>query len=187
MKYPLRIAMVCFLISVAATLGFYYAGQPIIAAEQNFFWNIFLLLTAIALSLFMVKKQANFEDKTFVEDFKVAMQGGLVFVVLISLFVYVYHTSVDTNYIETRLTERMDYTIDNVPDEAAFAELQEADPTWQDKSYLDFIENQEDQAVPFISAKSLATGYLGFGLFMAMFFSIFTTFIFRKVVMRDMV
>ncbi len=184
MKIPVRIALICFLVSIVITLGFYYGGKPIIAAELNGFWNIFLLLSAIAIGLFTVRQKEGFVENSFIDDFKISMQGGAVFVLLLALFTYLYHTRIDTEYVEGRLIERLDANIQNVPDEATYLKLQKEDPTWADKSYLDYIENQEDQATPILSAKSLAIGYLAFGLVMALFFSIFTTLIFRKVVLR---
>ena len=186
MKLPLRVAMICFLVSVAITFSFYFLGEKIKAAELSGLWNMFLLIVAIAISLFLVKKQANFETKSFIEDFKVALQGGMVFVVLISVFTYAYHAKIDTTYVDYRLDEHLARNIQNVPDEATYLKLQKEDVTWKGKSYLDYIENQEDQATIGLSAYSLAIGHLGIGLFLTFFFAIFTTLVFRKVVLRDL-
>jgi len=187
MKLSLRVAMVCFLISVAISLGFYFAGEFASGVELGGLWKMFLLLVAIAMSLYLTKRAANFEQKTFVEDLKVAMQGGIVFVVLISLFTYVFHSSVDTSYVDKKLTERLEYNLKNVPNEKVYKEeVQANDPSWKDKSYLDFLENQEDQAGPILSAKSLGIGHLGLGVFLTFFFSIAATFVIRKIVLYEL-
>ena len=185
MKIPLRIAMVCFLISVGITFGFYFAHEVAFGAKISGMYNMFLLISAIALSIYFTKRDQNFRtDTSFTEDFKVAVQGGVVFVVLLSLFTYVYH-EIDNTFITSKLNERLDANLANVPDEATFKKLQAEDFTWKNKTYLDYIENQEDQANVGLSAYSYALGHLGIGLFLTMFFSIATTFIWRKIVMMD--
>ncbi|MDX1351053.1 MAG: DUF4199 family protein [Putridiphycobacter sp.] len=186
MKIPLRVAMVCFLISVGITLGFYFAGETVFAAQIGGLWNMFLLLSAIGVGIYFTKRSQGFDNTTsFGEDFKVAVQGGVVFVVLLSLFTYVFHEKIDNSFIELKMNERLDANLKNVPNEAAYLELQSEDPIWKGKSYLDYIENQEDQAAVGLSAYSLAIGHLGIGLFLALFFSVVTTFIWRKIVMMD--
>ncbi len=186
MRMPLRVAMVCFLISVGITMGFYVAGKSIFAAQVNGLWNMFLLLCSIGLGLYLSKRKQGYDQSSsFAEDMKISVQGGIVFVVLLSLFTYVYHSRIDTSFVDLKLNERLEASMKNVPNEAAYAELQKTDMTWKDKSYLDYIENQEDQAVLGLSAKSLAIGYLGIGLFLTLFFSVATTFIWRRIVMMD--
>ena len=186
MKIPLRVAMVCFLISVGITFGFYFAGETAYGAQISGLWNMFLLLCAIGVGIYFTKKSQGYDTETsFAEDFKVAVQGGIVFVVLLSIFTYVYHEKIDNSFIELKLNERLDANLQNVPNEAEFLKLQAEDFTWKNKTYLDYIENQEDQASVGLSAYSFALGHLGIGMFLAMFFSIATTFIWRKIVMMD--
>ncbi|MFD1550712.1 hypothetical protein DNU06_06100 [Putridiphycobacter roseus] len=186
MKIPLRVAMVCFLISVGITFGFYFADASALGTNISGLYNMFLLLSAIAVSLYIVKRSQNFSTaSSFAEDFKVAVQGGLVFVILLSLFTYVYHDKIDDTFIASKLNERLDANLENVPDEATFKKLQAEDFTWKNKTYLDYIENQEDQAYVGLSAYSYALGHLGIGLFLTMFFSIAITFIWRSIVMLE--
>ena len=185
MKLPLRIAMICFLVSVGILLGFWAAGEITIGTELSAFWNMLLLIVAIALSVFMVKRQANFEEKPFVDDLKIGMQGGMVFVVLLTVFTYVFHEKIDSTYVEDRLSAYLDNSMKNVPNEETYKKMQAEDPTWKDKSYLDYLENQEDKATVGFSAGSFATGHLGIGLFLAIFFSLAITFVIRKVMLRD--
>lgn len=186
MRIPLKVSMVCFLISVGITFGFYAVNKGTEGAGLGGLWNMFLLICSIAVGLYLTKRKQGYDQTlSFAEDFKVAVQGGIVFVVLISLFTYVYHSKIDTTYVDAKLNELLEANLKNVPNEAAYRVLQEKDITWKDKSYLDYIENQEDQAVLGYSAKFLTIGYLGIGLFLTLFFSIATTFIWRKIVMME--
>lgn len=185
MKLPVKIAFIIALISSLITYVFYKLGYGLKVAEMSPLWNMFLLVSSIGLSLFLVGKTNGFKQLTFIEDFKNAMQGGLIFVILISIFTLFYHESIDTSFVDMKLNERLSANMKNVPNEAAYLEFQKEDRTWQDKSYLDYIENQEDQSVVGLSAKSLALGHLVAGLFLALAFSIFSTLVFRFIVLKD--
>lgn len=112
------------------------------------------------------------------------MQGGIIYIIFMGLFVYYYHSSIDTSIIETKRQERLELIDENVPNEKAYLELQANDPTWKGKSYLDYVENQQDSIYTFISAKSIAIASVIVGLFLSVFFSIFSVIILRKAVLR---
>jgi hypothetical protein len=184
MKPSVKVALICSLISIGIALGFYYSGQSLLGYELAGFINIFLLLISISIGVFLFKKGDDFSDKSFLEDIKIAMQGGVVFTILVSSFIYVYHSKIDTSIIDSKVNERMVYLMDSVPDETTYLQLQKDDITWQDKTYMDYLENQEDLARSIISAGSLGLMNALVGLLMTIFFSIFTTVILRKVVLR---
>lgn len=185
MKPSIKVAVVCSFISVVITMTLHSFGKGVLAYEMSSFLNLFLLLAAIAGGLFLYKKSEGFSDKSFIEDIKMALQGGLIYTLLISGFVYYYHTKINTSIIDDKVDDYIEVISQNVPNEATFLEMKKGDKTWKDKTYLDYIENQEDSARGFISAFSLSIMHTVVGLLLTVFFSIFTTIILRKVVMRD--
>lgn len=184
MKPSVKVAFVCSLISIGITLGFFYSGKSQMGYEMAAFINLFLLLASIALGVFLFKKSEGFVDKSFLEDIKKAMQGGIVFTILVSGFIYIYHSKIDTSIIDAKVNVRLEYLIKNVPNEAAYLELQKDDPAWKDQTYMDYLENQEDLARGILSPIILMTMNLIVGMLLTVFFSIFTTVILRKVVLR---
>jgi len=185
MKPSIKIAIVCSIISIGFTLAFFFAGKFQQGYEAGPFVNLFLLLASIAGGVFVVKKKENFIDRSFLEDFKYAMQGGIVFTILVSLFVYYYNLKMDTSIIDKKIAQRMENSDKNVPDEATYILLQKNDPTWQDKTFMDYKENQEDKFRGFISARAYALVHIVVGMLLTLFFSIFVTLILRKVVLRQ--
>ena len=164
---------------------FFFTGNSKLGYETSVFINLFLLLTAIATGVFLFKKAEGFAEKSFLEDIKMAMQGGVMFTILVSGFIYIYHSKIDSSVIDNKVQAYLDVINSNVPDEATYIELQKDDATWKDKTYMDYIENQEDQTRGFISAGSLALMNAIIGVLLTIFFSIFTTVILRKVVLRN--
>jgi len=185
MKPSVKIAIVCSAISIGITLAFFYAGKFQQGYEVGPFVKLFLLLASISGGVFVVKKKENFIDRSFLEDLKYAMQGGIIFTLFVSLFVYYYNLKMDTSIIDAKVALRMENSDKNVPDEATYKLLQKDDRTWQDKTYMDYKENQEDQYRGFISAKAFALVHVVVGMILTLFFSIFVTIILRKVVLRQ--
>lgn len=185
MKPSIKIAFVCSILSIGFTLAFYFAGKFQQGYEAGPFLNLFLLLASISGGVFIVKKKENFIDRSFLEDIKYAMQGGIMFTIFVSLFVYYYHSSLDTSIIDTKVAALMEMSDKNVPDEVTYKEFQKTDKTWQDKTFMDYKENQEDQFRSMVSAEAFALVHVVVGMLLTLFFSIFVTLILRKVVLRQ--
>jgi len=184
MKPSVKIALICTVISAAISLLFFYTGYSFLGYKAEPFISLFLLLVSIAGGVFMFKQNENFAERSFLEDIKKAMQGGIMFTLLASGFIYIYHSKIDTSIIDEKVEAFIATVKKNVPDEKTYFELQKNDPTWKDKSYLDYMENQEDSARGFISAWSFSIIHTIVGMLLTVFFSIFVTVILRKVVLR---
>lgn len=142
-------------------------------------------MCAIAVGLYLTKKEKKWEIGIFADDFKTAMQGGIVYALLISGFVYLYHAQIDSSIIDVIVEERMDALHEAVPDSETYKELQENDVTWKGKSFDDYIENQEDQIRSVVSPNSIFVMHLMGLSILAFLYSFGTTIIIRKIVLRD--
>ena len=69
--------------------------------------SLLLLLGAIFGGLFLTKKEKNYEVVNALEDFKVAMQSGLVYTLIVTGFVYLYHNQIDTAIKESFIAQRV--------------------------------------------------------------------------------
>ena len=146
---------------------------------------VFLLLAAIAVGVFLEKKKQGYEQRPFLDDLKVAMQSGIIFAVLVSGYTYIYHTSIDTSIREKLHADRVEALMENFPDEEKYKELQKKDPTWRNKSYDDYMENQLDSSKDFLgSAGFVAIMHLAVLFFFTFFYGFFAVVVLRKVVLR---
>ena len=188
MKTSVKVALGTALIWIIITLIAFLAGYSESFFVFGILLNIFLLLMAIAAGLFFTRKETGFAPSIFLDDFKTALQSGLVYALIIAAFVYLYHATIDTSIRQNLVELRMEAIHKMVPDEATFKELQENDPNflqWKDKGYDDYMENQEMSIQGIISAFSVFIFHL-MGLFIfSMFFAFFGTIIIRKVVLRQ--
>ena len=170
---------------IILTMIAYYTRMSGIAFIPLILVNLFLLLSAIAVGLYLTKKEKNWEYGIFADDFKTAMQGGIVYAVVVAGFVYLYHAQIDTSIRDVLIEERIEALHEAVPDSDTYKKLQENDPSWEGKSFDDYIENQEDQIKSVISPTSIFVMHLMGLSMLAFFYSFGTTFIIRKVVLKD--
>lgn len=185
MKTSVKVGLAVALVWIIFCLIAFLSGFSREAFSFSILLNLFLLLAAIATGLYLSKKENNFAPGLFLDDFKVSLQSGLVYTIVISGFIYVYHEFVDPSIKDSIVTERIDKFHEIYPDKEAFAKLQEKEPEWKDKNFDVFVEQQEDNIRTMISSFSVFIFHL-MGLFIfGMFFSFFGTIIVRKVILRQ--
>ena len=146
--------------------------------------SLLLLLGAIFVGLFLTKKQNGYQKVNALEDFKVAMQGGIVYTIIITGFVYIYHNQIDPAIIQNFTKQRIELLHEQYPDEASYIELQKMDPKWKTFSFDDFIENQEDQTNSFIGSFFTSFFHLMILFMFSLFYSFFVMIVLRKIILR---
>lgn len=185
MKTPIRIGFAAALVWIIFTMIMYYGGWSIPGFEAGILVNVFLLMAAAALGVYLKRKEENWEQTPFLADFKSAMQSGAIYAVCVSAFIYLYHEKIDPSIKNDLIQKRMIAIQENVPDEETYAKLQAEDPAWQDNGYDDYIEIQEDITRSVISSSSVFLFHLLGLFFFGLFYSFFAALILRKVVLRN--
>ncbi|WP_027421146.1 DUF4199 domain-containing protein [Crocinitomix catalasitica] len=185
MKTSIKAALIFALIWIITVMSIYLLGYSVDLFRPVELFGLFTLLGAVFTGLFLTKKEQGYDERPALDDFKVGMQSGLLYTIIITSFIYVYHETIDPSIRESMIQDRIMAINEQVPDNATYQKMQELDPTWKDKSFDDYIENQEIQTRSFISAKFTALIHL-FVLFMfSLFYSFFVTIVIRKVILRQ--
>lgn len=184
MKTSVKVALGIALVWIILTLIIYLTGYSKELFATGILLNIFFLLTAISFGLFLTKKEKGFADSVFLDDFKVAMQSGIIYTIILAGFIYLYHQTIDTGIRESLIEARNESLHNTYPDAASFKVLQETSPEWKDKNYDLFIEEQEDLTKSIYSSFSVFIFHM-MGMFIfSMFFAFFGTIIIRRVILR---
>jgi hypothetical protein len=186
MKTSVKYGFLFALLWIIINMVIFYGGISREAFLVLIMINLFFLLCAITIGLYMTKKERNWEVGVFLDDFKTSMQGGLVYAILIAGFIYLYHAKIDTSIRDGIINERIEVLHEAVPDSKTYKELQADDPTWRNKSFDDYIENQEDQIRSVVSPMSIFVMHLMGLSMLAFLYSFGSTIIVRKVVLRGM-
>ncbi|MDA7804161.1 DUF4199 domain-containing protein [Crocinitomix sp.] len=185
MKTSVKTGTFFALIWIILILSAYIGGRSVDFFLISELLSLLLLLGAIFAGLFLTKKENNYEKGNALEDFKVAMQSGLVYTVIITGFVYIYHSQIDPSIKESFIQERITALHEQYPDEASYKELQAIDNKWREKGFDDFIENQEDQTRTFIGSFFTTFFHLMILFMFSLFYSFFVTIVLRKVILRE--
>lgn len=185
MKTTVKAGIFFALLWIIAVLAAFLAGYSVDFFLISELLSLLLLVVGIFVGLYLTKKENNFEKVNALEDFKLAMQSGIVYTIIVTGFVYLYHNQIDTSVKESFINQRLEALYEQYPDEASFKELQAENDTWATFSYDDFIENQEDQTRSFIGPFFTSFFHLMVLFMFSLFYSFFVTIIMRKVVLRQ--
>ena len=185
MKTSVKAGLLFALIWIIVILIAFLTGRSIDFFLISELLSLLLLLGAVFTGLFMTKREKNYEKSNALEDFKIAMQSGLVYTILVTGFVYIYHNQIDTTIQESFIAQRIDVLHEEFPDEASFIVYQAKDPKWKDLTYNDFIENIEDQAKTFIGPFFTSFFHLMVFFMFSLFYSFFVTLVIRKIILRE--
>lgn len=185
MKTSVKAGILFSLIWIISVLTAFLAGYSVDFFLISELLGLFLLLGAIFAGLFLTKKENDYEKVNALEDFKVAMQSGLVYTIIITGFVYVYHNQIDPSIKENFIDQRIAALHEEYPDEASYKVLQANDQKWETFSYDDFIENQEDQTESFTGSFFTSFFHLMVFFMFSIFYSFFVVIVLRKVILRQ--
>lgn len=184
MKTSVKFGFFFALLWIISVLCAFLAGYSVDFFLISEILGLLFLVIAIFLGLFMTKKENKYEHVNALEDFKVAMQAGIVYTIIATGFTYVYHNQIDPSIKESFINQRNEALHLEYPDEASYIELQEADPKWATFSFDDFIENQEDQTSSFIGPFFTSFFHLMVLFMFSIFYSFFVMIVIRKVILR---
>ncbi len=185
MKTTVKVGIAGALIWIIINLIFFLAGQSKAFFDIGILFNVFMLMATIGVGAFLAKKEIKYAKTFFLNDFKGAMQSGVVYAIVIASFLYVYHEKIDPS-IRTELAQaRLDALHEQTPDEATYFEQLGDDDVWKNKSFDDYIENQEDQINGTFSSISVFLFHLMGLLLFSFFYSFFIVLILRKVVLKE--
>jgi hypothetical protein len=184
MKTSVKAGVLFALIWIIVVLVAFLAGYSVDFFLLSELFSLLLLLGGIFTGLFLTKKENGYEKVNALEDFKVAMQAGLIYTIIVTGFVYVYHNQIDPSVKQNFIDLRLEALHDQYPDEASYKELQANDIKWKTFSYDDFIENQEDQTTSFIGPFFTSFFHLMVLFMFSLFYSFFVTLVLRKIILR---
>lgn len=186
MKTSVKAGLLFGIIWIILVLIAYLLGYSVDFFIVSELINLFLLLGAIFTGLYLTKKENNYETVNAIEDFKIAMQSGIVYTMLITGFVYLYHSQIDESIKESITKDRIAAIHEKIPNEEVYIkDIQAVDDKWTNKSFDDFIENQEDQTRTFVGEFFTSFFHLMILFMFSIFYSFFVTIVIRKIILRQ--
>ncbi len=146
--------------------------------------NVMCLLLSMAFGLYVSKRRQT-SHTTALDDIKSSMTAGVPYTLIISVFLYLYYTSIDPEFNRHQLAEseiQLDKLLDN-PDQLKDLKSSNAEFEIMTKDEIRSQLKSNQQAM--FSAKSALTISLLGMLILSTINSIFLTVVYRKLVFRN--
>lgn len=148
--------------------------------------NILLLLASVAVGLFLKKKAENYVEVNFLDDIKVAIKSGMVYVIVIFASIYAFYAWVDPDYVEKIKAQQRAEVIELLKDDEDLEKYRNENENLKGLSREDIVDLQSEQANRFVSPIFMATIALLSMMTGVFLNSLIVTFLFRRVLFRDM-
>ncbi|MCE2712189.1 MAG: DUF4199 family protein [Cryomorphaceae bacterium] len=146
--------------------------------------NIFMLLSAISIGLYLQKRIDTDETNAMV-DLKNAMSAGVPYVLITSIFLFFFYSKINPGYYAQKIAEK-EYEIHQMVNDSAQLEkfkqeFPDAEVMTKDQIEKKLIENNKKGAsVGFTTTLTILSMLL-----LSTFYSIMITIIYRKIVFKD--
>jgi hypothetical protein len=147
--------------------------------------NNLFLLAAISIGLYYEKKREGFGQGTALSDIKHSMIAGAPYALLVAIFMYFYYTDINPDYVETRISDRMDLVYNAMERESYVDSLKIQSPEFKVLTNEEIYSEIRVSTVSAYSPKALLTFSLLGLMILGFTYSIFITVIFRKILLRD--
>lgn len=186
MKITFRIALILAAMWIAFKLIFFGFDQSEMSFTPGVMLNVLFILVASSLGLYISRKQNNFQHTHFLDDFKNALKGSVLYVVIISAFIYFYYGNIDTPYMERRIAEKIELAKEQTETPEKFQKLKENNPNLKNLSADQYVENVKKDAETIHSAYVQSTLSLLALFVLSLIYALGVAVIFRTIIFKNM-
>ena len=179
MRLPLKVGLLAAAIWISIKLAAFYLSFSLDELRPFVFINMFILTTAIVISLYLIKKEET--ESNLLNDVKNGMLAGVPYAVIVSIFLYFYYQKIYPAFNEGKMNE----ISMKLSDPEIIKEIQRENPDMENKSVEEIKRDvlaktqmvYNPQFTMLVSMLSL--------LLYATLNSIIITLIFRRIIFRN--
>ena len=179
MRLPLKVGLLAAAIWISIKLAAFYLSFSLDELRPFVFINMFILTTAIVISLYLIKKEET--ESNLLNDVKNGMLAGVPYAVIVSIFLYFYYQKIYPAFNEGKMNE----ISMKLSDPEIIKEIKRENPDMENKSVEEIKRDilaktkmvYNPQFTMLVSMLSL--------LLYATLNSIVITLIFRRIVFRN--
>lgn len=145
--------------------------------------NMLFLLLAISIGLYIHKRRES-ESGNALLDIKNAMTAGVPYIVVVSLFIYFYYSSIDPAFNEHQINEALTTIQKDLDNPEGLKAYRAQNPDFEVMTKEEIFESVKSGPETFYNPKATATITLLAMLLLATLNSILIAVIYRKIVFR---
>ncbi len=179
MKLPVKVGLIFALIWIAVKMTALAFSFSLDNITVFVFINMFLLTTAIAYSLYMIKRKET--ESNLLNDIKTGMLAGVPYTVLLSGFLYFYYQNIYPEFNEKKKAE----IAQKLENPKLIKQIQQSAPGMQNKTKAEIIKQQMQQADSIYNAKfTMVVSLLALMVYSTLN-SLMIAIIYRRIVFRN--
>jgi hypothetical protein len=155
--------------------------EPEIALKAGIMLNILFVLMSIFFVFYFTKKKQGFPQTNVIEDLKLSLKGGIVYVVFVSFGIYAFYTYIDDSIFVKKQND-IELEISKLTKEEII-ERKNSNEATKDNTSEEYIELIKKNSQSLANSKT-QTMISALGLTVwCLFAALLCTFIFRKVLL----
>jgi hypothetical protein len=162
---------------------FFYTGVFAFSVVPSGMINILCLLLSISIGLFILKRKST-EATSLLTDIKNGMTAGVPYIVLVSLFMYIFYSKINPGFIAELRAEKISQETENINDPIKLDIYKRNNEDAEVMTKNQILDKMTQNIKATINAKTTSLLNLLALLMLSTINSIFISVIYRKIVFR---
>lgn len=176
----LTFGLVWIVFKMVAHWGGFFGYDP----TPAILFNMLCLLLSISIGLYLHKKQEK-EYGNALNDIKNGLTAGMPYIMLVSVFIYFYYSSIDPDYNAHQIAEAETEIMKMLNDPQGLEDIKKSNPEFEVQTKEEIFESLRQGPRSFYNPTSTMTLSLLGLLVLGTMNSIFITIIYRRLIFRQ--
>ena len=187
MQVTVKSGILFGILFIIARMIFFYTGIIKEDITPSIFLNMFLLLTAIAIGVYKHKRKLLSQglDSTLLTDVKKGMISGMIYSVMVSIFLFFFYSKINPEFNQHQLAEAKMGIKKMLDDPKKLKEVKKSNGEFEVMTKEQIYESLIQGPEVFYSPKSTAIISMLALLLLTTFNSLFVSLIYRNIVFKS--
>ena len=185
MKNKIKFSLLFAVLWIFFKLLLFWFGYAVSSVTPAIFGNIFCLLAAISIGLFIHKKNELLDKGNALNDIKKSLSIGMPYAVIVSIFIYFYYSKIDPQYNQRQIQKAQVLIDTTLKNEVKFEQLKKENESFEVMSKERIRKELIKGPKSFYTASATSLVSLLSLMMLSTFYSILLTIIYRKFFFRD--
>jgi hypothetical protein len=184
-KKKFKFSILFALLWIAFKMILFWIGYAVDTVTPAIFANIFCLLAAISVGLYIHKKNEIDEKGNAMNDIKKSLSIGMPYAVIVAIFIYAYYSKIDPSYNQRQIQKAQVLIDTTLKNDAKFEQIKKENESFEVMSKEKIRKELIKGPKSFYTASATSLVSLLSLMMLSTFYSIILTVIYRKFFFRD--
>ncbi|MES2799157.1 MAG: hypothetical protein V4638_04010 [Bacteroidota bacterium] len=185
MRITVKIGLIFAAIWIAVRMIPFLMGNSFVQITPFVMMNILCVLLAIAIGLYLHKKNTKEDDNNLLGDIKNGMSAGLPYTMVVSLFLYFYYGKIDPAFNAHKISEFSVGLKKDMANPISFQKIKDSNPEFEVKTRKEIYDSLMQGPKSFFNAGSTMVISMLALLLLSTIYSILVSVVFRRLIFRN--